>query len=183
MHLGWLNGETSADGVAPPRGATRHDVSSISDHTLAQSFRQGGSIPAMWARSNGANTRVIGLSWVDESQLILARPESGIRSVKALRGRRIAIPSRPDDRIDIFRASALRGFVNALSLDGLTTRDVVDVRARTPQAVGPARAADLFASPHGFSSRALYAAEAGALLRGEVDAIYVKARPASRSRS
>ena len=65
VHLGWLNGETSADGVAirSPRGATRHDVSSISDHTLAQSFRQGGSIPAMWARSNGANTRVIGLSW------------------------------------------------------------------------------------------------------------------------
>ncbi|WP_175845595.1 ABC transporter substrate-binding protein [Burkholderia arboris] len=178
VHLGWLNGETSADGVAirSPRGATRHDVSSISDHTLAQSFRQGGSIPAMWARSNDANTRVIGLSWVDESQLILARPDSGIRSVRALRGRRIAIPSRPDDRIDIFRASALRGFVNALSLDGLTTRDVelVDVRARTLQAVGPARAADLFASPHGFSSRALYAAEAGALLRGEVDAIYVK---------
>ncbi|MCL4634216.1 ABC transporter substrate-binding protein [Burkholderia sp.] len=178
VHLGWLNGETSADGVAirSPRGATRHDVSSISDHTLAQSFRQGGSIPAMWARSNDAHTRVIGLSWVDESQLILARPESGIRSVKALRGRRIAIPNRPDDRIDIFRASALRGFVNALSLDGLTLGDVerVDVRARTLQAVGPARAANLFASPHGFSSRTLYAAEAGALLRGEVDAIYVK---------
>ncbi|WP_049126173.1 ABC transporter substrate-binding protein, partial [Burkholderia cenocepacia] len=92
------------------------------------------------------------------------------------RGRRIAIPNRPDDRIDIFRASALRGFVNALSLDGLTLGDVerVDVRARTLQAVGPARAANLFASLHGFSSRALYAAEAGALLRGEVDAIYVK---------
>ena len=137
VHLGWLNGETSADGVAirSPRGA-RHDVSSISDHTLAQSFRQGGSIPAMWARSNGANTRVIGLSWVDESQLILARPESGIRSVKALRGRRIAIPSRPDDRIDIFRASALRGFVNALSLDGLTTRDVELRRRARPHAAG-----------------------------------------------
>ena len=186
VHLGWLNGETSADGVAirSPRGS-RGTTCRRSAITRSRSRSMGRQHPAMWARSNGANTRVIGLSWVDESQLILARPESGIRSVKALRGRRIAIPSRPDDRIDIFRASALRGFVNALSLDGLTTRDVetVDVRARTLQAVGPARAADLFASPHGFSSRALYAAEAGALLRGEVDAIYVKGRPASRSRS
>ena len=137
----------------------------------------------MWARSNGANTRVIGLSWVDESQLILARPESGIRSVKALRGRRIAIPSRPDDRIDIFRASALRGFVNALSLDGLTTRDVelVDVRAHAAGRRAGARGGPVRVAAR-LSSRALYAAEAGALLRGEVDAIYVKAdRPRDRA--
>ena len=116
----------------------------------------------MWARSNGANTRVIGLSWVDESQLILARPESGIRSVKALRGRRIAIPSRPDDRIDIFRASALRGFVNALSLDGLTTRDVEFRRRARPHAAGRragARGGPVRVAAR-LSSRALYAAEA-----------------------
>ncbi|QBQ98876.1 ABC transporter substrate-binding protein [Paraburkholderia pallida] len=178
VHLGWLNGELSADGVAirSLRDSTRHDRSSISDHTLAQSFRQGGSIPAMWARSNGANTRLIGLSWVDESQLILALPASGIHSVAALRGRRLAIPRRRADRIDIFRASALRGFVNALSLEGLSTRDVdlVDVEARTLQSVDAQREPGQFASPDGFSSRSLYAAEAAALLRGQVDAIYVK---------
>ncbi|MEX3899528.1 ABC transporter substrate-binding protein [Paraburkholderia sp. BR10954] len=178
VHLGWLNGELSADGVAirSLRDSTGHDASSLSDHTLAMSFRQGGSIPAMWARSQQANTRVIGLSWVDESQLILTLPGSGIESVKQLRGRRIAIPHRPTDRIDIFRASALRGFVNALSLEGLTTRDVelIDVQARTLQAVGNDPSAELFTLPLGLSSRSLYAAEAGALLRGAVDAIYVK---------
>lgn len=178
VHLGWLNGELSADGVAVRslRESADHDTSSISDHTLAHSFRQGGSIPAMWARSNDARTRVIGLSWIDEAQLILTMPSSGIRSVKDLRGRRVAIPQRAGDRIDIFRASALRGFSNALSLEGLTPRDVelVDVQARTLQAVSTDLAAELFASPQGFASRALYAAEAGALLRGAVDAIYVK---------
>ncbi|NIE63378.1 ABC transporter substrate-binding protein [Burkholderia sp. Ax-1719] len=178
VHLGWLNGELSADGVAirSLRDSAQHDHSSISDHTLAQSFRQGGSIPAIWARSNGARTRVIGLSWVDESQLILTLPATGIRSVAALRGRRIAIPRRRSDRIDIFRASALRGFVNALSLEGLTTRDVelVEIAARTLQSVETQNEATRAASPEGFNSRSLYAAEAAALLRGEVDAIYVK---------
>jgi ABC-type nitrate/sulfonate/bicarbonate transport system substrate-binding protein len=178
VHLGWLNGELSADGVAirSLRDSSQHDTSSISDQTLAQSFRQGGSIPAMWARSSHANTRVIGLSWVDESQLILALPSSGIRTVKDLRGRRVAIPQRPGDRIDIFRASALRGILNALSLEGMNARDVefVDIQARTLHAVGDEQAAQLFASPQGFSSRSLYAAEAAALLRGAVDAIYVK---------
>ncbi|WP_454807296.1 ABC transporter substrate-binding protein [Paraburkholderia fungorum] len=178
VHLGWLNGESSADGVAirSLRDSAGHDASSISDHTLAMSFRQGGSIPAMWARSHRADTRVIGLSWVDESQLILTLPGSGIQSVKQLRGRRLAIPRRPTDRIDIFRASALRGFLNALSLEGMTTRDVelIDVEARTLQAVGDDPATELFTLPLGLSSRALYAAEASALLRGTVDAIYVK---------
>lgn len=178
VHLGWLNGELSADGVAirSLRDSASHDTSSISDHTLAMSFRQGGSIPAMWARSHQADTRVIGLSWVDESQLILTLPGSGIDSIKQLRGRRIAIPRRPGDRIDIFHASALRGFVNALSLEGLTTRDVelIDVQARTLQSVGDDPATELFTLPLGLSSRSLYAAEAGALLRGAVDAIYVK---------
>jgi ABC-type nitrate/sulfonate/bicarbonate transport system substrate-binding protein len=163
VHLGWLNGESSADGVAirSLRDSAGHDASSISDHTLAMSFRQGGSIPAMW---------------VDESQLILTLPGSGIQSVKQLRGRRLAIPRRPTDRIDIFRASALRGFLNALSLEGMTTRDVelIDVEARTLQAVGDDPATELFTLPLGLSSRALYAAEASALLRGAVDAIYVK---------
>lgn len=178
VHLGWLNGELSADGVAirSLRDSTTHDTSSISDHTLEMSFRQGGSIPAMWARSHQADTRVIGMSWVDESQLILTLPGSGIDSVKQLRGRRFAIPHRPTDRIDIFRASALRGFVNALSLEGLSPRDVelVDVQARTLRSVGDDPGIELLTLPSGLSGRSLYAAEAGALLQGTVDAIYVK---------
>jgi ABC-type nitrate/sulfonate/bicarbonate transport system substrate-binding protein len=178
VHLGWLNGELSADGVAirSLHESGRHDRSSLSDHTLEMSFRQGGSIPAMWARSHRADTRVIGLSWVDESQQILTLPDSGIRSVRELRGRRIGIPRRQDDRIDIFRASALRGVSNALSLEGLGTQDVelIEIAARTLQTVPDERGAELFTVPLGLSSRSLYVAEASALLRGTVDAIYVK---------
>ena len=36
------------------------------DHTLQDSIRHGGNIPAIWARSAGAPTRVLGLSWADD---------------------------------------------------------------------------------------------------------------------
>ena len=42
------------------------------DHHLAHSFRQGGSVPAIWARAAGADTRVIGLSWIDGEAVSIA---------------------------------------------------------------------------------------------------------------
>ena len=50
------------------------------DHTLQNSVRHGGNIPALWARASGRDTRVLGLSWSDETQLILSLPDSGIRT-------------------------------------------------------------------------------------------------------
>lgn len=139
------------------------------DHHLAHSFRQGGSVPAIWARAAGADTRVIGLSWVDESQLILTLPDSGIRNVTDLKGRRIALPRRVDQKIDIFRATALRALLAALSLGSIGEDEVewVDVDATDPErfeAVGQ----------RGWGGRPLYTAEFHALVRGEVDAIHVK---------
>jgi ABC-type nitrate/sulfonate/bicarbonate transport system substrate-binding protein len=139
------------------------------DHHLAHSFRQGGSVPAIWARAAGADTRVIGLSWIDESQLILTLPDSGIRTVADLRGKRIALPLRASEKIDIFRATALRALLAGLSLGGVGEDEVewVDVDATDPegyQAVGQ----------RGWGGRPLYAAEFHALVRGQVDAIHVK---------
>jgi ABC-type nitrate/sulfonate/bicarbonate transport system substrate-binding protein len=47
--------------------AVRHHYS----HTFPGLFREGGNVPAIWARANGQNTRVIALTWVDEYQAIL----------------------------------------------------------------------------------------------------------------
>jgi ABC-type nitrate/sulfonate/bicarbonate transport system substrate-binding protein len=178
-HLGWFDDEFAPDGIAVASlqdGANAAVRESHIDHSPERSFRQGGSIPALWAKSQGAATSVIGLTWLDEAQLILALPQSGIRTVRDLRGRRIGLPSRPDQRIDIFRAAALRGFLGALSTEGLGAGDVelVYVPASGPvRAESPALAGH-FANPSSVTSRSLYAAEVGALLRGEVDAIYVK---------
>ncbi|GHD63731.1 ABC transporter substrate-binding protein [Jeongeupia chitinilytica] len=165
VHLGWLNGELSADGIAiRSLQSTDPSAGSSSFRTLSQSFRQGGSVPAIWARARGAATRVIGLTWVDESQLLITRPDSGITQLDALKGRRIGLPLRADDGIDLFRATALRGTLNALSLVGLDAGDIelVDIAAAPiePRPQAPATND--------------YAAECAALLRGEVDAIYVK---------
>jgi len=160
IHLGWLNGEWSENGVAI-KSARREDLPaepiSQNEYTLANAFFQGGSVPTLWARSRGADTRVIGLSWIDETQQIIALASSGIRSVKDLRGRRLGLPRRAyTTTVDVNRATALRGFLNALSLEGLEARDVefVDI--------------DLLARgiPYGQDIQALRA--------GLVDAIYVK---------
>src|SRR5262245_4496797 len=65
------------------------------DHTLANSFRQGGNIPAIWARANGRETRVVGLTWTDEAQVILVRPNSGITKLEHLEGKRLGVLANP----------------------------------------------------------------------------------------
>lgn len=98
------------------------------DHSQVDSIRQGGSTPAIWARASGADTRVIGLTWTDEFQAIIALRDSGIRHAADLRGRRIGLPRRPgDDIVDFGRAQAERGFNGALAGTGITASDVVVV--------------------------------------------------------
>lgn len=158
VHLGWLNGEPSADGVAIRSLRTRQPTGTATqqlEYMLANTFRQGSSAPALWARARGADTRVIGLTWTDEAQQIITLPGSRIHSTADLRGRRIAIPRCDADQLDMFRATALRGVLNALSLEGLGEHDVTLVEVER----------DL---------RRLYLAEAHALLAGQVDAIYVR---------
>jgi ABC-type nitrate/sulfonate/bicarbonate transport system substrate-binding protein len=173
-HLGWLEKAFAQDGIAirsirdsdDPRVRESHF-----DHHLRHSVRQGGSSPAIWARAQGRDTRVIGLIWTDEAQQILTLPSTKIRSVKDLKGRRLALPKRNDDRfprLDVRGASALRGFLAALSTEGLTERDVefVQLTRSDPQSF---RAEDRGAS-FGYS----FGDEALALLNGQVDAIFVK---------
>ena len=137
------------------------------DHHLANSFRQGGNVPAIWARAQGADTRVIGLNWVDESQLVIALPESGIVSPGVLKGRRLGLPLH-NNSIDHGRASALRGFLATLELEGLGVDDVefVDIPVETTTIGWTA-----LGTPKPGGS---YSTQVSALLEGHVDAIFVK---------
>lgn len=173
INLGTLEREFTPHGVTIRSLQETSDLevrASHIDHHLPHSFRQGGSVPAIWARAAGADTRVIGLSWIDESQAILALPGSGIRTPADLKGRRLALPRRDGQKIDIFRATALRAILAGLSLGGVGESEVewIDVEATDP---APAKGATV---RRGWGGRPLYAAEFAALVRGEVDAIHVK---------
>ncbi|MEE1824564.1 ABC transporter substrate-binding protein [Streptomyces sp. BE20] len=150
--------EFAADGIAvrslqdvPPEVAADHHYT----HALTGLFREGGNVPALWARSRGERTRLVGLTWIEERQVVLVRAGSGIAGPEQLRGRRLAVP-RHGIGIDFWRAMALSGLHGALSLAGLTADDAEWV--------------DVPAAPDGGQ----WAAELAALRDGVVDAVYVK---------
>ena len=176
VQLGWFADEFAPDGITLKSIQETSDANareSHFDHNLPSSFRQGGNIPAIWAKAKGADTKVIGLSWTDEFQAILTLPTSGITRAAHLVGRRIGLPVNPVS-IDFNRASALRGFSKALELDGHDLRGVewIDTVSDEPRDSSTAGIAsgELYRA----RTRHGYRAEVLALLRGEVDAIYVK---------
>lgn len=177
VQKGWLKDALDPLGTALQsiRESSQQSVrESHFDHTLRNSVRHGGNIPAIWARAQGRETRVIGLSWVDEAQLILTRPGSGITTVKDLKGRRFGLPDWRNAQIDFTRAQALRGLENALRLEGLEVRDVelVDYVHGGTFSDAPIEAVDnTLVSSHRAETRN---AELVGLLRGEVDAIFLK---------
>lgn len=146
------------------------------DHHLLNSVRHGSNLPAIWARSEGQATRLLGASWVDEVQVLVTTPESGIKTVRDLRNRRFGLSKSPSMPVDIGRARALRGLENALLLEGLSVADV-----------------ELVDYPYGgtFSEEPVHYSFGGkvrlrnplkrrcnyellGLLRGDIDAIYLK---------
>ncbi|WP_435973185.1 ABC transporter substrate-binding protein [Streptomyces sp. Qhu_M48] len=155
---GWLAGEFAPDGIAvrslqdAEPGADR---ATHFTHALPGLLREGGNVPALWARSRGERTRLIGLTWIEERQVVLVAPGSPVRGAAALRGLRLALP-RHSVPIDFWRAMALRGFEGVLASAGYGLGDAVLV--------------DVPADGH----QGQWAAELGALRRGEVDAVYVK---------
>jgi sulfonate transport system substrate-binding protein len=167
QHFGWVGRELAQHGITV-RSLRASEDKTVRDshfnHTLPASFREGGNIPAIWARANGQDTVVVGISWVDEEQVILVRPGSEIASVSDLRSKRLAIPKHATKHVDFLRGQDLHGFVTALTLGGLTPDDVnfVDIAADEYE-VKEDRSRDEWRHP-----------TVDALLDGQVDAIYAK---------
>jgi sulfonate transport system substrate-binding protein len=171
-HFGWLRKELQRVGVriesirsSPDRGVR------VSHFTHAQpfQFREGGNIPPLWARGEGANIAVVGITWVDEEQVILVRPDSEIKNVGDLKGRRLGLPKHETQIVDVGRAQDLHGFVTALTLAGLRTDEVefVDV-AGTDYDLREDYVLELKDFP-----------AVAALAAGDVDAIYAKGAPSA----
>ena len=170
--LGWLTEEFAADGLPvhtlqEARQLGHHHY----DHQLPGLFREGGNVPALAARAAGAPSRLIGLTWIEEWQTILVRPDSGIRSAADLKGKRLALPAWGANRPgSIARAMSLHGYKGALSLAGLSFDDVQLVEvALQSQDDAPTPQQGLQRLWSGLDY----------LVRGEVDAVYVKGAAAA----
>jgi ABC-type nitrate/sulfonate/bicarbonate transport system substrate-binding protein len=177
VQLGWIEEEFAKDGIKLDSVLDNADPNvreSHYDHKLDNSFRQGGSIPAIWARAAGRDTRLLGLTWTAESQLLLTLPDSKIRSVKDLKGRRLGVATRPKDKIDFWNATTLRAYQLALETEGLELKDVelVDIvrEEGSFERVRPGRQGFQDASEP-VRERSL---EAAALQEGKVDVIFHK---------
>lgn len=169
---GWIEAEFKKDGISVRTIQDEIDPvirESHFDHNLENSFRQGGNIPAIWARAAGRDTRVIGLTWTDEAQVILTLPKYGVRSLADLRGKKLGVLTNPFGSIDFWRATTLRAYSVALELEGLSEEDVelVDLPRSEPQA--PVRGWQRQGSRSPEDSP-----EVAALLDGRVQAIFHK---------
>ncbi len=186
--LGWLTESFEADGIAlrtlQESGSElgRHHY----DHRLPTLIREGGNMLAIAARAQGEPTKLVGLTWIEESQLILARPDSGIQSAADLKGKRLALPGWSHNDIpahvrgtSIARGMSLAGYKGVLASAGLTFDDVdlVEVADRLRNIGGSGRdipqdGPDAAAARRASGVGRLW--PIAALVAGDVDAIYVK---------
>src|ERR1700743_291802 len=156
--LGWLTAEFAPDGIAVRslQDVSRAEAAAFHyTHAHPGLFREGGNVPALWARSRGEETRLIGLTWIEERQVIHVRADSPVVEPGPLKGLRLAIPTH-EIAIDFWRAMALHGFSGALGVAGLTLDDAQLVEVPAGQVAGQ------------------WEAEFAALASGEVDAVYTK---------
>jgi ABC-type nitrate/sulfonate/bicarbonate transport system substrate-binding protein len=121
-------------------------------------LRASDNATALHAFGDGAATRLVGLVWADRYQAVVALPESGIREPLQLAGRRLGLPAL-DQRLplDVRRVAACRGFGTATALSCLFCDEYAEVDVPLDERV----------------REEPYASEGAALLRGEVDAIFV----------
>jgi ABC-type nitrate/sulfonate/bicarbonate transport system substrate-binding protein len=174
-HLGYLQAEFKNDGLKllslqeDGGPELRHNHY---DHELPNLIREGGNLFSIPAKAQRANTRLIGLTWIDESQSILVRPDSDIRSPAQLKGRRLGLPVfRTADIVEnrrgrtITRISSLHGYKGALASAGLTFDDVTLVELGDH---------DADTNPDVKLNFGGWWQSLQALKSGKVDAVYVK---------
>ncbi|HZV09737.1 MAG TPA: ABC transporter substrate-binding protein, partial [Novosphingobium sp.] len=181
--LGWLSEAFAADGIAlrtlQESGSelARHHY----DHRLPTLIREGGNMLAFGARAQGEPTRLIGLTWIEESQLILTRPGTGIARAEDLKGKRLALPGWNRNPIpehvrgtSIARGMSLAGYKGALASVGLTLDDVtlVETPDATRELAGSGR--DIDGEDRRLQRGLGRLWPLQALVDGQVDAIYVK---------
>ena len=169
IQQGWLQAEFAGPDTVlaslrdSPRLAIRN---SHYDHNVSGMFREGGNIPPIWAKGQGQDTVVVGITWLDEYQGVIVREDGPIRTLADLAGKRLGVPLRRGSVIDFQRGAAQHGYASALKLAGLTAKDavLVDLEAEDYDKEDGPRAA----------FRESRQVELEALRSGAVDAIFLR---------
>jgi len=171
--LGWMD-EAFADHGFGIRRVIENGLALVApdpDRQDRHFFREGGNIQALAGRALGISTRVIGLTWIDERQAIMVRPDMRVLEPGDLKGLRFALPGYARSRGEsIARGMALRGIHSALALGGLTLEDVDLVEVPAPPREMPSRE----------GMRRLWLGLEW-LAAGRVDAVYVKGSAAAEA--
>lgn len=137
------------------------------NHSRSGMFREGGNIPPIWAKGSGVDTVVVGISWLNEYQGILARADSGICNAADLKGKRLGVPLHGGSLIDFQRGAAQHGYETALKQAGLTVDQAKLVDIEAP-------AYDTTDGPRPISTDIPRSVELSALEKGEVDAVFLR---------
>ena len=141
-------------------------------HAIEAFFREGGGAPPLWARANGVDSVVFGITFMEELLGVFVRAEDPARSVADLAGRRLGLPVWPRLVFNFWRFAALKGLHCALTVHGLRDEDVdfVDIVEDWDPHERRNVGRDELTRP----ARCEYHNQLEALLAGEVDAIFGK---------
>ncbi|WP_313512598.1 hypothetical protein [Pseudomonas sp.] len=94
--------------------------------------RNAGHAPAVWAKSNGVDNKVVALAWLKGSYPLLSLRGSGIDSPAELKGKRLALIGNHEASFDLLIAQQLKIYSATLATVGLTLDDVELVRISKP---------------------------------------------------
>jgi ABC-type nitrate/sulfonate/bicarbonate transport system substrate-binding protein len=173
---GWLAREFEPDGISVRSlgAGTGHDTRLAHySHANTAMFREGGVVPPLWSYARGAPTRLLGIGHEDGFRGLIVRADSDITEPGELRGRRIAIPNRTGQLVDFSRAVNWRGVVDCLHAAGLEEGDVDFVDATWSEPFMSGAPTSTEGSIYTVRDKVrIQTAEALALVRGEVDAIF-----------
>jgi ABC-type nitrate/sulfonate/bicarbonate transport system substrate-binding protein len=177
VELGWLEEEIKkAGGRLNYLRALPENIGWLPHfhHQLDNLFRDGGNIPSIWAKDDKADTTLIGLTAAYSGGQILVRAQSGINTVRDLKGRKIGLSlSLNEEKVDWWRGTSERGIELALNLAGLTRSQVQIENIKNPdnRALGNAsKPSDLWTTRR--RSELYYTPEVESLKAGTVDAVY-----------
>ena len=88
-------------------------------HSIDMFIREGGVAPPVWARANGGDSVMLGITFMEEFQGVFVRTDDPAASVADLAGRRLALPVWPRLVFNFWRFAALKGLTSALKVHGV----------------------------------------------------------------
>lgn len=156
-----------------PKSADAHYT-----HSIDYFFREGGGAPPLWARARGADSRLLGVTFMEELLGIYVRADDAALSVVDLADRRIGLPVWPSLVFDFWRFAAEKGFHSALTRHGLRDTDVEGVNVVENPGSNRKRSGDNRDGDRGGPVYG-YRRQKEALLEHRVDAIFGKGAEAA----